>query len=328
MFGFKRILVVLFCVLFLLLLASTSWADNDKVILKLGHTGSLTHHYHEGSLMFRDIVAEKSDGVIEIKIFPADQLGTQRELVEGAQLGSIDLVLTSDVLLSSFEPIMGALNLPFIFKDIEHVSRVLDGKIGEELSRKLEVKGLVVLAYWENGFRHITNSKRAIYIPEDLKGLKIRTPGGAVFVDTFNIYGASATPMSFGELYSAMQLRTVDGQENPVAHVLTKKFYEVQKYLSLTNHIHVSEPLVMSKKIYDRLEPKCQEILKEAAKEVAIWMRNEVGRIEGSQLEKLGELIEINEADTEAFRNASEKVYTKYRPIFGGLIDEIKVAAQ
>ena len=243
-------------------------ASNAKTKLKLGHPGALNHHYHTGALMFKDLVEEKSKGSIEIVVFPANQLGKQRQLVEGAQLGTVDMVLTSDVLLSSFEKSMRVLNLPYIFKDIDHVNKVLDGEIGQLLSDNLSKKGLVVLGYWENGFRHISNSKRPIDTPADLKDLKIRTPGGFVFIDTFNSYGASATPMSFGELYSALQLKTVDGQENPVAHVLTQKFYEVQKYLSLTNHIHVSEPLVMSKIIFQGLKKDQQDILIDAAIEV------------------------------------------------------------
>lgn len=314
-------LTVLICLL--VLLPGTGLA---KMKLKLGHPGALNHHYHEGALMFKDLVASKSNGEMEIVVFPANQLGKQRQLVEGAQLGTVEMVLTSDVLLSSFEKSMGVLNLPYIFNDIDHVSKVLDGEIGSYLSDKLSKKGLVVLGYWENGFRHVSNSKRPINTPEDLKGLKIRTPGGFVFVDTFNSYGASATPMSFGELYSALQLKTVDGQENPVAHVLTQKFFEVQKYLSLTSHIHVSEPLVMSKVIFESLDPKQQQILDEAAKEVAAWMRHEVQSLEDSQLEMLKGKIEVNDADRTAFKAASTAVYEKHSDKFGELIKRIQNA--
>ena len=312
-------LILLLCLL--ILLPGVSFA---KTKLKLGHAGALNHHYHTGSLMFKKLVAEKSNGNIEIVVFPANQLGKQRQLVEGAQLGTVDLVLTSDVLLSSFEKTLGALNLPYLFRDISHVNKVLDGEIGQYLSDKLSNKGLVVLGYWENGFRHVSNSKRPINIPEDLKGLKIRTPGGFVFVDTFNSYGASATPMSFGELYSALQLGTVDGQENPVAHVLTQKFYEVQKYLSLTSHIHVSEPLVMSKSIFESLTEKQQKILQEAAIEVAVWMREEVQSVEAAQLKELEGTIEVNIADRAAFERASEVVYQMHNDKFGDLVTKIK----
>lgn len=317
----KRCLLPLLTLLICLLLPGTSFA---KTKLKLGHPGALNHHYHTGALMFKDLVDKKSNGDIEIIVFPANQLGKQRQLVEGAQLGTVDMVLTSDVLLSSFEQSMGVLNLPYIFRDIDHVSKVLDGEIGQYLSDKLAKKGLVVLGYWENGFRHITNSKRPINIPADLKGLKIRTPGGFVFVDTFNSYGASATPMSFGELYSALQLGTVDGQENPVAHVLTQKFYEVQEYLSLTSHIHVSEPLVMSQILFQGLNKDQQNILTEAATEVALWMRNEVQSLEETQLKELEGDIKINTANRPAFEKASVAIYEKHADKFGDLVEKIK----
>lgn len=295
-----------------------------KVTFKLGHLAPTDHHYHAGAVMFRDMVKKMSNGDIEIKIFPANQLGKQRELVEGAQLGTVDMVLTSDVLLSSFEESMGVLNMPFLFRDIDHVGKVLDGKIGRMLSDNLAKKGLVVLGYWENGFRHITNSKRPINKPEDLAGLKIRTPSGYVFVDSFKAFGASPTPMAFGELYSALQLGTVDGQENPLAHVEHQKFYEVQKYLTLTSHIHVSEPLVMSKLIYDTLSLDQQKILHEAAQKVAAWMRAEVSNQEADLLEALKLEMTVNTADRAAFEKASEAVYKQHADRFGKWIKDIK----
>ena len=310
------------CASFLALSFSSEQAHATK--LKLGHTGSLDHHYQKGSDMFKKRVEELSKGKIEIVIFPSDQLGKQRELVEGAQLGTVDMVLTSDVLLSSFEPTMGALGLPFLFRDLDHLGKVMDGPIGDELSKNLEKKGLKVLGYWENGFRHITNSKRPIVKPDDLKGLKIRTPEGAVFVDTFNAYGASATPMSFGELYSSLQLKVVDGQENPVAHVLTQKFYEVQSFLSLSSHIHSVEPLLISTMVFKGLPADEQKVLQQAGKEVAPWIRAEVARIEAEQLKFLEGKIAVNKADAAAFEAASKPVYDKYGPKFGDLIQRIK----
>jgi tripartite ATP-independent transporter DctP family solute receptor len=297
---------------------------NAKTVFKLGHLAPVDHPYHKAAVMFRDLVAQKSHGDLDVQIFPANQLGRQRELVEGAQLGTIDMVLTSDVLLSSFEETMGVLNMPFLFRDIDHVGKTLDGPVGKQLSENLAKKGLVVLAYWENGFRHITNSKRPIDKPSDLSGLKVRTPSGYIFIESFKAFGASPTPMAFGELYSALQLGTVDGQENPVAHVVTQKFYEVQKYLSLTKHIHVSEPLVVSKIIFDSLTPEQQEILYSSATEAAKWIRQEVADEESKELQFLKTKMQVNEADRSAFETAAKAVYGKYQKKFGQLIDQIK----
>jgi TRAP-type transport system periplasmic protein len=291
---------------------------NKKYVFKLGHTGAPDHHYQVGSIRFAELVAKKTNGKVEIKIFPADQLGKQRQLVEGCQLGTVDMVLTSDVLLSSFAPVVGVLNLPFLFKDMKQVGAVLDGKVGKKIDEALAKKGLIVIAWWENGFRHITNSRKPIITPDDLKGLKIRTPEGNVFIETFNLYGASATPMSFGELYSALQLKTVDGQENPTSHVLSQKYYEVQKYLSLTNHIHVAEPLIMSAKVYKTLPPEYQKALYDASKEVTIWMRKEVDKMEAKEIEELKKKgMIVNKADIKSFKEASKKVYAKFEPVFG-----------
>lgn len=333
----SRVLAILLCVFLMFTIAVTGCAKKEekaevkkeKVTLKLGHTGAPDHHYQTGSLMFAKLVSEKTGGMVEIKVFPSDQLGKQKELVEGAQLGTVDMVLTSDVLLSSFEPKIGMLNLPFLFEDYKHLKTVLNGPIGDKISAALENKGLKVVSYWENGFRHITNSRGPINKPEDLKGLKVRTPSGAVFVDTFNMMGANATPMSFGELYSALQLKTVDGQENPTTHVLTQKFYEVQSYLSLTNHIHVSEPLIISKKVYDNLDPEYQKALLEAGKEVAEWMFDEVSANEAAEIEEIKKHgMKVNQADIDAFVEGTKKVYEKYEPVFGkDLIEEIRKAA-
>jgi tripartite ATP-independent transporter DctP family solute receptor len=301
---------------------------NKKYVFKLGHTGAPDHHYQVGSLKFAELVAKKTNGKVEIKVFPADQLGKQRQLVEGCQLGTVDMVLTSDVLLSSFVPVVGVLNLPFLFKDTKQVGDVLDGPVGKKIDDAVAKKGLIVIGWWENGFRHITNSRKPIKTPADLQGLKIRTPEGNVFIETFNSYGAGATPMSFGELYSALQLGTVDGQENPTSHVLSQKYYEVQKYLSLTYHIHVAEPLLMSAKIYKTLPTEYQKALLEAGKEVTVWMRKEVNSMEAKEIAELKiKGMKVNKADIKAFKEASKKIYAKFEPIFGKeLIAEITSA--
>lgn len=298
--------------------AAPAETPQEKIVLKLGHTGAPDHPYQKAAEMFAQEVSEKTDGMVEIQIFPADGLGKQQELVEGAQLGTVDMVLTSDVLLSGFEPKLGALNLPFLFEDYDHVQKALYGEAGDELSAALLEKNLKVIGWWENGFRHISNSKRIIENPADLEGLKIRTPSGTVFVDAFNMLGASATPMSFGELYSALQLGTVDGQENPTTHVLTQKFYEVQDFLSLTYHIHVSEPLIMSKAAYDKLPAEYQTILLDAGKVASEWSFKTAQETEASEIEQIKETgMTVTVPNVEAFKEATQVVYDKYEGQFG-----------
>ncbi|SBV97230.1 Tripartite ATP-independent periplasmic transporter solute receptor, DctP family [uncultured delta proteobacterium] len=295
-----------------------------KVTLKLGHTGAPNHHYNLTCEQFVEAVKKKSNGEIEIKIFPSDQLGNQRQLVEGAQLGTVDMVLTSDSQISSFVDVFGALNLPFLFRDINHVAKAMDGDVGAFFAKEAEKKGLVIIGYWENGFRHVSNSKRPINKLEDLKGLKLRTPNSQVTLESFKALGALPTPMSFGEIYSALQLGTVDGQENPIAHILTQKWYEVQKYFSLTGHQHNVEPLCMSKVIFDGLKPEYRTILLETGKEYAAVSRKMVTDDEAKQLEELKTKIAVNSVeDMKPFLDACKPVYDDARKKYGAIVDQI-----
>jgi tripartite ATP-independent transporter DctP family solute receptor len=294
------------------------------ISLKLGHTGAPNHHYNLTCEKFAEAVKAKSNGEIDIKIFPSDQLGNQRQLVEGAQLGTVDMVLTSDSQLSSFIESYGVLNLPFLFRDIDHVAKAMDGPVGEYFSAEAAKKGIVILGYWENGFRHVSNSRRPIEKLEDLKGLKLRTPNSQVTLESFRALGALPTPMSFGEIYSALQLGTVDGQENPIAHILTQKWYEVQKFFSLTSHQHNVEPLCMSKLIFDGLKPEYQKILLEEGKAHSAVSRAMVMDDENGQLEELKTKIAVNVVpDLKPFQDACKPVYDDARKKYGAIVDQI-----
>jgi tripartite ATP-independent transporter DctP family solute receptor len=317
----KRVfrLVLTLCLMLLLLPA----AAQAKIVLKLGHTGAPNHHYNLTCEQFRDAVAKRSNGEIEIRIFPSDQLGNQRQLVEGAQLGTVDMVLTSDSQISAFVDSFGVLNLPYLFNDTDHVARAMDGAAGKAFDDDAAKKGLVVLGFWENGFRHVSNSKRPIHKLEDLKGLKLRTPNAFVTLEAFKALGALPTPMGFGEIYSALQLGTVDGQENPIAHILTQKWYEVQKYFSLTGHQHNVEPLLMSKVIFDGLKPEYRTILLEEGAAHAAVSRKMVMDNEVGQLKELEKLIAVNSIDDlKPFRAACKPVYDTFSEKYA---DKIKL---
>lgn len=293
--------------------------------LKLGHTGAPSHHYQTIADIFAKKVAERSNGVIKITVFPSDQLGKQLESVEGTMLGTHDMVLTSDTVLSNWVPDMGILNLPFLFKDNWEVRKILDGPVGDKLAKQLEPHGSVVIGWWENGMRHITNSKKPIITPDDLKGMKIRVPEGEVFLETFKALGAGPTVISFGELYSALQLGTVDGQENPPAHILTQKFYEVQKYVSRTAHIHLSSPLIMNKALLDEMPKNLARILVDTAKEMGSIHTKMVDDLEAQQWTEITNLgMKINDMNKEPFRQKVKPVIKKYKKKLNGeIIDEI-----
>ncbi|WP_174734381.1 TRAP transporter substrate-binding protein [Mesobacillus harenae] len=293
---------------------SASKEDGKVYELQLGHTGAPDHHYQTISEKFAKEVEEKTDGKVKISIFPSDQLGNQMESVEGVMAGTQDMVLTSDTVLSNWVPDMGILNLPFIFQDSDHVRTALDGEVGEDLASLVEPHGAKVIGWWENGFRHVTNSKKEIKTPEDLDGLKIRVPEGEVFIKSFKTLGASPTPISFGELYSALQLGTVDAQENPPAHILTQKFYEVQDYVSRTGHIHLSSPLLINQAKLESLPEEYQTAILETAKEMGTEHTNLVNELEETQWKEVEEKgMKITDVDKAPFQEAVKPVYDHYK---------------
>lgn len=309
----------------IILAAAASTTSYAEKVIRLGHTGAANHHFQTISEQFAEFVSERTDGEITIEIYPSDQLGNQTQLVEGTLLGTNDMVLTSDAVLSNFVPQVGMINLPFIFRDSGHVRAALDGEVGQDLSAMVEEQGAVVVGWWENGFRHITNSRNPIETPEDLKGMQLRVPEGPVFVSTFEALGVNPTPISFGELYSALQLGVVDGQENPPAHILTQKFHEVQDYVSRTGHIYLSSPVLINKSLLESLSEEHQSVILETGRELAAVHTLMVLEEEQQQWEEIaGYGMEINDVDPEPFVEATASVIEHYRGTFGeDIIDKI-----
>lgn len=309
-----------------LVAAMTGGAFAETIQLKLGHTGAPTHHYQTISQQFADTVKERTKGNIEIQVFPADQLGKQLEAVEGTMIGTQDIFLVSDTVLSNWVPDMGILNLPFLFSSLDDVHRVLEGPVGDKLEAKMDGTGAVVIGWWMGGLRNVTNNAKPILTPTDLDGVKIRVPEGEVFVETFKAMGANPVVISFGELYSALQLGTADAQENPPAHILTKKFYEVQAYTSKTAHIYLGSPLIMNKAKLDAIPEEYRKILLETATEMAgihLKMVNDLEDGQWAELAKLGN--KISEVDTGPFKTATAPVIEKFKgKLDAGIIEEIQ----
>ena len=322
----KRLQAII--VLLTVALVGGVWCDSASSqtwTFKLGNATSPDHAYNIGARKYAELVAQRTGGKVKIDIYPATQLGNERDLIEGLQLGTVDLVVTSTGPVGGFIPKMFVVDLPFLFRDRDHAYHVLDGPVGKELLDAFAVKEIKGLAFWENGFRQITNSIRPIEKPEDLKGIKIRTMENKIHLATFKAFGASPTPMAWSEVYTALQQGTIDAQENPIAIVYTSKLFEVQKYLALTGHVYSPALLLMSTKAYNSIPPDVQKIMADAARECATFERNLLHDDETKQLEELkAKGMQITVPNKELFRAAAKSVYQEFEGQFGkATIDQI-----
>lgn len=283
------------------------------------HTSPPDHPYTLGMVRYADLVKERTKGRVAIQIHHSRQLGDERQVVEGLQLGTIHLTVTSTGPLGGFVPEMNVVDLPFLFRDAEHAYKVLDGEIGRGLLNRFDAVGIKGLAFWENGFRHITTSKKPVREPGDMKGLKIRVMENKVHQAAFRQLGSDATPMAWGEVFTSLQQGLLDAQENPIPIIYTFKLNEVQKYVSLTGHVYSPAPLLMSKKTWDRMPPDIQKVMFDTAVEVARYQR---GLIREQEQKQIGELkakgmIIVEHPDRAAFREAMKPVFEQFQGQFG-----------
>ncbi len=257
-----------------------------QVILKLGTETALESPETRGALKLAELVREKSQGTLAIEVFENAKLGIMKERLEGMRMGTIDMGTSSVGFLASYAPVLGIFDLPYVFKDKAHEFRVFDSEIGQEVDKKIQAQGLRVVCYFDNGVRQITNNRRPIFIPADLKGLRIRVPQTEASMEGLRIFGAIPTPMAFNEVYMAIKQNVVDGQENPLPLIDSMQLHEVQKYLSLTNHQHFIQVLTISEKSWQKLSPAQQKTLMECAKSAQVYQR-EIAEEEEKRLVKV-----------------------------------------
>ena len=290
-----------------------------QTVLKFGSAVSKDSHYGVASAVFCAEIEKNTSNRYKCQEFPNGSLGGEREMIEAVQLGTLDLVVTSSGPLGNFVPEVKIFDIPFLFRDYDHARKVLDGKIGQDILKKFESKGLVGLVWGENGFRHMTNSKRPIKTPDDAAGLKMRTMENKVHMEGYKAFGILPTPMSFTELFTALQQGTVDGQENPIPVILAAKFSQVQKYLSLTGHVYSPAPIIMNPGVFGKLSADDKKVFLAAAKSGAAAMRKRVNDDEARGLDILRkEGVEVTEkVDGAAFRKAIAPAYAGYAKEFG-----------
>jgi len=297
--------------------------------LKLGHGSQLKSPLQTTGEEFAKRIAEKTAGRVKIEVYGNMQLGQERDMVEGLQLGTVDLTVVSTGPLSGFAPGITVVDLPFLFSSEQHAYKVLDGEIGQGLLKQLEPKGIVGLAFLENGFRHVTSNKK-IMTPADLKGVKLRTMENKVHMASFKEMGAAPVPMVWGEVYTSLGQKVIDGQENPIHIIYANALWEVQKYVILTGHFYTPYIFAGSKKSLDKLPPDLQQIVRGTAKEMAPFERNIIKTDTGMMTDVLKQKgMEIVEVDRKAFQTASQPVYKQFEPQFGKeLIDRILAAGK
>lgn len=289
-----------------------------QFVMRISHSTAPDSHYHKGLMFFARKFEQKSGGQVKVEIFHSAQLGSERDAIEGVSMGTIECTLTSTGPLANFSKKFMAFDLPFIIQERNKAFPVMDGKIGKTILETLSPKGMVGLGFWENGFRMITNSKVAVNSPKDLAGLKIRLMENPVHMETFRVLGAQPVPMPFGELFTALQQKTVDGQENPLVIIETSKFYEVQNHLALTGHFYSPSVFIVSKSFYNKLTPKLQKALIDSEKAARKFERNyciQQEKILVNQLRKRGMLITT--PNKKAFRDATRSVYDKFKADIG-----------
>jgi tripartite ATP-independent transporter DctP family solute receptor len=293
-----------------------------KVIVKYGHVAPPIHPQHHGALAFAKYVTEKTSGAIEVQVFPIGQFGGERSLTEQVQGGTLQMTSVTAGVLANFVPEMGIIELPFVYPDRDTAYKVLDDKdVKERFAKYCDAKGFVFIGYTENEFRDLTNSKRPIKNPEDLKGLKIRVLESPMMIDTFKALGANPTPLPFPEIYNALQQKVIDGQDNPIYTSILMKFTEVNKFATITHHILTECPTLVNKAFWNSLTPDQRKIFREAAEEQIKVNRNgnaknRVVALEKAKAQKVDVHV-LTSRQRESFKKAVQPVMNKYCVEYG-----------
>ena len=291
--------------------------DVKAIQLSLGHTNNTDHHYQVLAESFKKIVEEKSNGQLIINIFPAEQLGSGSEMLESVKSGTQDMVLDPDAYLANYDPLFNVIAMPYVFTSWDHVLTFADSDVAATLNTAIEKQGMTILGWAANGFRVVT-SNNEINSPADFSGLKVRVGAAKLIADMLTALNANPTTLSMSDTYSGLQTGIVSAQENPTSNIIGSKFYEVQKYLAVTHHQYVSEPLIMNKAKFDSLSPELQQILLDAAKEVCAADVKTVSESEASDLKFIEEQgVTITYPDLTAFEEALAPVTESYCKQYG-----------
>jgi len=300
-------------------------------IIKISNGVNEKHPAYLGCKEFERIIEEKTGGRYDVQVYANAQLGDDVKATQDVKMGNLEMVVTSASPITGLAPAFMAFDLPFIVPNEKAADAIFDGSVGQKIASSLDGKGLHLLAYYENGFRQLTNSKRAVKSPADLKGLKIRTMENPIHLAAWKALGANPTPMPFSEVFTAMQQKTIDGQENPIPTIYLQKFFEVQKYVTLTGHVYGPHIMLISDKLWNELSAEDKKIFEEAAYDSALLNRKtnrDMARDYVAELKKAGmEVTELTPEQQKVFQDAVQPVYTQFEEQIGKeLVTEFKAA--
>lgn len=314
--------IILLAALFLLLGCSGKNNKTGKIVIKAGY-GTSGGPIHEGMLEFKRII-EESNKNIEVQLFPGGQLGSEGEIIGQLQSGLTDILPTTTGPLGLNNPVFYVLETPYIFINEDEADRVLDGPVGEKFLKSLEDKGLVGLAFWENGFREMSDNIRPIKKPADMKGIKFRTQQNNLHIKYFSDLGANPTPLPFTEIYNALATKIVDGQENPLSLISANKFYEQQKYVSKTDHVYSAVPVFFSKQKWDALPEDVRRLVKNTIYDLRIWQRQRGRDLQNEYIDEIktkSNVYILSDSEKSEFQKAAEPVFNWAKKEYGSVYE-------
>ena len=325
----KKFLAMLLCAA--MLLSCVSALAADQYTFTLHHIGSMTHPYPIGAEMFNELLQEYSDGKMELDIYGSNQLAAGAKAVEGVQLGSIDIFVENPMSVSNIVPSFDALNMPYLFSSAEEAFDMMDSDECKIFAEDCEAHGIKLLGYWYNGWRNVSNSKRPIEKVEDLEGLTIRIAESQVFADMMAALGMNAVPLANSEVFTALQMGTVDAQENPQNNYINNKYYEVNRYFSMTRHVFSVEPVGMNLDLWNELSAEQQETLQRAFDDSTVYARQLAQETEEKQLQEFldkgADIVVTYIDDLTPFQDKVASVYDKYRNSeLGAFIEALEAA--
>jgi tripartite ATP-independent transporter DctP family solute receptor len=290
-------------------------AEIRERTLRFAFQNVVEHPQGQGAKKFADLLSEKSGGKIKVRLFPGGTLGGDVQTVSALQGGTLDITVLNSGILAAQAPDFAMLDFPFLFNDADEAHAVIDGPVGQKLAAQLESKGLVGLGYWDLGFRHLTNSQRPVTKLEDMQGLKVRVIQSPIYLETFSALGSNPVPMAFPEVYTGLEQHTIDGQENPFTVIEGNKFYEVQKYLSVTGHIFNPQSLIIGQKSWSRFNDDEKALIREAAAEAQQFQRE----LSSSSMDKARAALDgkvaindVSDAEKDRFRERVKPVIEKF----------------